>query len=622
MLKLEKVGFHYAGPDPSDDRLALSGIDLTVPNGDFLGIIGPSGSGKTTLTCALNGIIPHYYRGDFYGSVTIDGHDTVEMGLDEVSRIVGSVCQDIDSQMVASVVSDELLYGLENFAFPHDEVADRLAFALRQIGIEDLYDRDIASLSGGQKQKVALAAIIALKPRVLVLDEPTAELDPQASRQVFDLLAELNATYGVTIVMVEQKIMLLSAYAKHLVAMDEGRIVCDGTVDEVLAQSALLERLGINIPRVSTLSHELDIRGITDDEVCKTVDEAVELIVRTVTGTPGNTTRLPDTDTLPHPEATEPAPADTTSSVEKTTIEKTTVEKVTGRTPLVLFDHVSAGYTGKTAVIDDVSFSVGQGEFIALCGTNGAGKSTTLRLFNGLLKPLSGTVFVDGADTRTLKTSTLARSIGFLFQNPDRQICCTTVADEIAFGFRDTPMTADEIACRVAETIDDFGFCASDEPFSLSRGERQRLALASIVAVRPRIILLDEPTTGLDYRECTHIMERVCELNDDGITVVIVCHDMEVVGDYARRVITMSQGRVKTEGTPARLFRDASALQDSSLLAPQIVELGQRLGADGRLDPAARAAFLAASSVKEMADAVERAMALEGTTALENREVG
>lgn len=615
MLKLEKVGFRYATSDPSDDRLVLDGIDLTIPDGDFLGIIGPSGSGKTTLTCALNGIVPHYYRGDFYGSVTIDGHDTVEMDLDGISRLVGSVCQDIDSQMVASVVGDELLYGLENFAFTREEIAERLAFALHEIGIEDLHDREIASLSGGQKQKVALAAIIALKPQVLVLDEPTAELDPQASRQVFDLLRMLNETYGVTVVLVEQKIMLLSAYAKHLVAMDDGRIVCDGTVDEVLAHGALLGGLGISIPRVAALSNELGARGITGGEMCKTVDEAVGLIARTVeeeahmqAGLQAPGSRI---DPTASPAARRP-PADATPSV----------EEGTGQDALVRFEHVTAGYGEGVAVIDDVSFSVRQGEFVALCGTNGAGKSTTLRLFNGLLKPTSGTVVIDGTDTRATRTSELARTIGFLFQNPDRQICCTTVADEIAFGLRNTGVSPDEIDRRVAETVDDFGFRATDEPFSLSRGERQRLALASIVTVRPRILLLDEPTTGLDHRECTHVMERVRELNENGVTVVMVCHDMEIVGDYAQRVIAMSHGRISADGTPYDLFRDVDALRRSSLLAPQIVELGQRLGADGRRAPRVRASLLAASSIVEMADAVEMAVMPSGTGTVSGRKVG
>ena len=258
MIEISNLSFRYReGAEP-----ILHGIDLAIPDGSFVGITGAAGSGKSTLTYAFNGIIPHCYPGDFYGSVTIDGLDTCEASLTDISRLVGSVCQDIDSQMVSSVVEDEVLYGLENFGVPKDQVEGRIAEALEAMGISDLRHRGIAELSGGQKQKVAVASVIALKPRVLVLDEPTAELDPASSLAVFELLARYARENGTTVIVVEQKIALLSQYADLLVIVDEGRIRFADAPDAVLAHSEELLALGVNVPRSTTLMNVLSAQGL------------------------------------------------------------------------------------------------------------------------------------------------------------------------------------------------------------------------------------------------------------------------------------------------------------------------------------------------------------------------
>ena len=258
MIEIRDFSFRYReGREP-----AVRDVSLSIPDGCFVGVTGPAGSGKSTLTYAVNGIIPHCYPGDFYGAVTVDGLDTVEASLTDVSRLVGSVCQDIDSQMVNAVVEDEILYGLENFAVPRDEIPARVDEALSSMGIADLRDRTIDSLSGGQKQKVAVASVIALKPRVLVLDEPTAELDPASSVAVFDLLARYAREHGTTVIVVEQKIALLSDYADMLVIVDEGRIRFADTPDAVLAHSEELLALGVNVPRATTLMNALSAQGL------------------------------------------------------------------------------------------------------------------------------------------------------------------------------------------------------------------------------------------------------------------------------------------------------------------------------------------------------------------------
>jgi energy-coupling factor transport system ATP-binding protein len=279
MIKINGLRFRYDGTAKD----ALSGIDLEVGDGDFMGIIGHAGAGKSTLAYAVNGVIPHHYRGDFYGEVVVEGFDTVETGPEEISRHVGSVFQDIDGQMIASVVEDEILFGLENFGVPRDEIENRMEEAMASTGISELRNRTIASLSGGQRQKVAIAAITALRPKIILLDEPTGELDPQSSRRVFEILKELNERHDVTIIVIEQKIMMLCEFAKRLAVMSEGRLAALGSIREVLDKAELLEDAGVNIPRVATLARKLRARGIYDGEIPANLTDAVTMM-KEVTG--------------------------------------------------------------------------------------------------------------------------------------------------------------------------------------------------------------------------------------------------------------------------------------------------------------------------------------------------
>lgn len=278
MIEIRDFTFQYR----ESEHPVVSGINLTIPDGAFVGITGAAGSGKSTLTYALNGIIPHCYPGDFYGSVVVDGLDTCEVALTDLSQVVGSVCQDVDSQFVTSIVEDEVLYGLENFGVPRDQIEGRVSQALADMGIGDLRDRVISSLSGGQKQKVAIASILALQPKVLVLDEPTAELDPASSQGVFELLATYAREHGTTVVVVEQKIALLSQFADLLVIVDEGRIRFADTPENVLAHSDELKSIGVNCPRSTTLMNRLRDEGLYDGAAVRTVNEACEALRRVV----------------------------------------------------------------------------------------------------------------------------------------------------------------------------------------------------------------------------------------------------------------------------------------------------------------------------------------------------
>ncbi|WP_296009914.1 ABC transporter ATP-binding protein [uncultured Adlercreutzia sp.] len=274
---------------------------------------------------------------------------------------------------------------------------------------------------------------------------------------------------------------------------------------------------------------------------------------------------------------------------------------------MIEFKNVSASYDGELAVLRDVSFTVNDGDFVAFVGTNGAGKSTTMRLANGLLKPTAGEVLVDGVPTTALKTSELARKIGFLFQNPDRQICCNTVREELLFGFKALGEEGPDAEARVDAMIERFGFDGDAEPYLLNRGTRQLLALASIIVLAPPTIILDEPTTGLDFRECVKVMDIVCELNEGGTTVIMVCHDMEVVGDFAHRVIAMTAGQVVADGATFDVLRDGAVLKAAHILPPQVTEVSMILGRE----PGCVPAVAAANTVPQMVEAVAQAKQAE-----------
>ena len=275
MIKFENLRFQYSG----SSEFALDGINLEIHDGEFIGVIGASGAGKSTLTYAINGTVPHHFKGDFYGAVNVNGLDTVDNYPEDIAAEAGSVFQDIDAQMTATIVEDEILFGLENFGIPKDEIESRLEWALKETGIENLRSREISGLSGGQKQKTAVAAILALKPKILVLDEPTGELDPASSRNIFRILKDLNESYGMTIIVIEQKIMLLCEFAKKLAVIDKGSLKSFGNIRDVLKNSGELSLLGVNYPRAVDFYKSLLSRKMITPETEISIDtkEAVSL---------------------------------------------------------------------------------------------------------------------------------------------------------------------------------------------------------------------------------------------------------------------------------------------------------------------------------------------------------
>lgn len=557
IIEMENVSFSYG----SEAEHALDDISLRVEAGDFVGVIGPSGAGKSTLAACLSGAIPHHFTGELFGATLIDGIDTCEVTLTDIARIVGSVNQDIDAQMVASIVEDELLFGLENFGVDHSDIERVLSEALDAVGIADLRHREIATLSGGQKQKVAIAAILALAPRVLVLDEPTAALDPVSSRMVFDILRELNRTKKITVVVIEQKVALLSEYCSRILVMNAGKLELEGTPHEVFAQGDRLRAIGVDSPRTVRISNSLARDGLTAcTEPCLNVEEAYRLIGDVLSTVPGIGERAAD-----EPEPSPHVPARPHAE---------------DADPVLTLRDVGFTYPNGGASVRDLSMTVYPGELVGIVGQNGAGKTTLTKLLNGLLRPSQGAVRIAGLDTRDTPVSTIAAHVATLFQNPDRQICKNTVLDEVAFGLELTgadPSAARERARRV---IKRFGLPATEAPFSLSRGQRQMVALAGVVVMEPDIVVLDEPTSGLDYRECMTVMETVRDMAEHGSAVVMVCHDMEVVSDFAERIVVMADGRILGRGPAGELFADLDLIARSSVTPPQVIDLAQRLARD------------------------------------------
>lgn len=557
IIEMECVSFSYG--TAADGAYALKDIDLSVEEGTFVGLIGPSGAGKSTLASAITGAIPHHYRGRLFGSTLVAGLDTCEASLTDIAKVAGSVLQDIDAQMVASVVEDELLFGLENFGIDHREIEGRIASALDAVGIADLRHREIATLSGGQKQKVAIAAILAMTPRVIVMDEPTSALDPASARDVFEVLRRAKELTGMTVILIEQTVALLAEYCDRVVVIDQGRIALDGTPTDVFSHGETLRAIGVDTPRTVRISNSLAEAGLApNDSPALTLDGAESLVAGILA--PGLSESSPIV-----PCALGDGPDARNAADER---------------PIIV-DVAGAAYSYGTgqAGIEGINLTVRAGEILAVVGQNGAGKTTFTKLLNGLIKPSAGVVRIAGLDTRTTPVSVLASHAATLFQNPDRQLCRNTVVEEISFGLELQGAPADAARERARHVAATFGLPENASPFNLSRGQRQMVALASVVALEPELIILDEPTSGLDYRECMTVMETVRQRALDGAAVVMVCHDMEVVSDFADTLAVMTEGRLIEVGPSREVFANDALLAHARIAAPCVPALGKRLAA-------------------------------------------
>ena len=593
LLELKDVSFKYVNrnkddsldsSEAQDSTFALKDVSLSVESGEFVGIIGPSGSGKTTLASLFSGAIPHHYSGELLGSVKIAGQDTNNLALTNIACLVGSVIQDIDAQMVAANVEDEILFGLENFGVAHSEIPSRIDEALQIVGISDLRNRDLDTLSGGQKQKVAIAAILALKPKVMVLDEPTCALDPVSSKMIFSILKDLNKNFGITVVVIEQKVALLSEYCKRLVVLSNGILSLDLPVSQALKNMDLLYSIGINYPRTTHLVNDLQRENIcSKSDLPVSVEDTVNTIVNTINSGKSLVSHDDSHSEFDNSEydSNKSAVAGDFSNELQVSNQSSAQNQSKNTSPCLSLKNVSFSYPSGVSALKNVSFEAYAGELVTLVGRNGAGKTTVTKLINGLLKASSGNIFIDGKDTSNMKISQIAHYVSTLFQNPDRQLCKDTVLEEVAFSCILLGESVKDANDHAMQMIEKLNLNPKASPFMLSRGQRQMVALAATVVTKPKILVLDEPTCGLDYMECLRIMQVVEDLRDHGCCVIMVCHDMEVVLDFATRLIVVNDGKILEDGSISCVFENNAICKEAALCAPLLCAVSQGLVKNG-----------------------------------------
>jgi len=530
---------------------ALDGVDLVVAEGEFVVVMGPSGAGKSTLCTALNGLIPHFFRGRMEGEVRVRGRSTREGKVGEFAREVGLVFQDFEAQLFSTNVALEVAFGPENFAVAREEMERRVGEVLRQVRLEGFEGRQPATLSGGQKQRLAIASVLAIEPRILCLDEPTTDLDPVGKMGIFEIARELKEREDVTLIVVEHETEE-TLEADRIVVLRDGKVAADGPAAEILRDVELLAESRVMPLGIARFFRE---RGVDRKELPLTPEEGVvEFRRRGWRVSPERHRGLVEAD-----------------------------EARTGGygEPVIEVEGLTHRYPNGVVALEGVDLTVRQGEFLAVLGQNGSGKTTLVKHFNALLEPTEGSVRVGGEETVRQGVRKLGQRIGYVFQNPDHQIFSDTVADEIAFGPKVRGLEGAEVEERVRESLAAVGlegYEEEEDPFGLTKGERQRVAVASVLAVRPEVLILDEPTTGLDHAEQRSMMDLVRRLNEAGSTIIVVTHTMWVVAEYAHRAAVVRDGRVVLSGSVREVFAREAELRDAALRPPHVVSMGNALG--------------------------------------------
>ena len=552
-IAVEHLRFRYAGAE----RSVLNDISFNVAEGETVLLLGPSGCGKSTLVLCLNGLIPHEIDGEMAGEVRIWGRSTRELQIGELCRQVGEVFQDPETQMVMPRLDEEIAFGLENLAMAPEQMPERITQALAQAGLQDRPRAWVDDLSGGQKQRLALAAALAVQPRILVLDEPTANLDPLATVSFFEALARLKSALGITIVLIEHRLDTVMPIVDRVVALSrEGAVLAQGAPAEVfVAHGAALEAEGIWRPAACRLMQALATAGLAVSGCPLTLDEAEAALCAAGAGQHVLPAATPDTRQQARP---------TESDVDA---------------PAVEIHHLSFAYGAGAAALSDVTLRIASGSFFALVGANGSGKTTLAKHLVGLLRPTQGTVAILGKDAHRQSRGDLARQVGYVFQNPEHQFVAERVADELAYSLRGRFLDS-EIERRVAGLLRTFGLEGFEgaNPFALSQGQKRRLSVATMVALDQPILVLDEPAFGQDQQSTLALMSTLSALNDAGTTVIFITHDMQLAAEYADEVAVMSEGRLIYQGSPRRLFEQAELMQQASLVLPPLAELARRLG--------------------------------------------
>ena len=510
-LTIDNLSFRYH----SRSELAIKNISIRVEKGQILLIAGASGCGKTTLARCINGLIPRAYKGQSSGKVLLLGQETTTWPLAKISQTVGTVLQDPERQILGTRVLNEVAFGLENLGLPRPEIIRRVDEALGRLGISALRERETFNLSGGEKQKVALAGVLAMRPSILLLDEPLASLDPASAEETLAIVRNL-ANEGMTVLMVEHRVEdVLKIHPDRLIYMEDGEIRYDGpaaAIDQTVNYHA------VKLP--------------------------ARVIIQNAAADP------PPVPIIP---AIKPA-ADGAAR------------------PLVQFEDVGFSYT-EFPVLHGINLSIHQGDIIAVLGPNGAGKTTLVKHAIGLLKPKTGRVLVDGKDTRDLSVAQIAGVLGYVFQSPSHMLFAPTVQEELAFGPTNLKHTPDQIQKEVNEAIRIVNMSGreQDPPLALSFGQQKRVSIAAILSMRSRILVMDEPTAGQDYMNYLNFMDSILQLPNFE-AILFITHDIDLAVIYANRVLLVNDGTVIADGAPPDVLRDFSFLRANRMVPTSLLQ--------------------------------------------------
>lgn len=519
---------------------ALQGLDLDVTEGAFVALMGPVGAGKSTLCMALNGAIPHVLEGELDGTVIVCGKNTRDVSMGQLVAQVGLVLEDVEAQLFNASVADEIAFGQEGLGLPPSEIEARMRSVLALVGLEGLEERVPRTLSGGEQKRLALASVLAMQPRLLVLDEPTSGLDPRGRHQVLAAIDRLRreSSWGMTVVMATQDAEAAARFADRIALLREGRIVLEGAPRQFFAQVEHLDAWGIDVPQLARLAHRLN----------QETGKSLFFVDPRAAGQVLAKAEFEDLPSLPVRPATKPVPG--------------------LAEPIVEIAGLGYQYAGGAApALSDIDLLIRRGEWLALIGVNGSGKSTLIRHLNGLLKPSSGLVTVEGQDTRASRIGELARTVSYLPQNPDHLLFAATVWREVAYGPRQLGLRGKGLDARVSDTLHLLGLSAYAEypPAVLSYGLRRQVALASVLAMQSPILALDEPTVGLDRGAAARLLNVVAERHRQGTTVVMITHDLRWVARYAQQVVVLSEGCLAGCGPCRNMLADIDLLKEAGL---------------------------------------------------------
>lgn len=544
IISFRNFSFQYR----AQKRPTLTDIDLEIYPGERVLIAGPSGSGKSTLAGCINGLNPFSNPGACTGTLTVDGVDAPHSSLFELSAHVGTVLQDPDGQFIGLTVGEDIAFALENSCTPQDEMHAITRHAAELVGIENHLGYAPHELSGGQKQRVSLAGVMVDQVRILLFDEPLANLDPATGKQAIELIDEIQKKTDTTVLIIEHRLEdVLWRNVDRIVLVNDGTILADLRPDELLSGNLLAEN-GIREPLYVTALRYAGV-DITPDKHPAHVDSLV----------------LDDTDTQKLRDwfTARPRPAAQPE-----------------REPLLEVKGLSFGYQKGQQTLRDVSFSIGKGEMVSIVGRNGAGKSTLSKLICGFETPDAGEIFLNGKPLAEENIRRRARHIGYVMQNPNQMISKTMIYDEVALGLQRSGLTEEQIREKVEATLRVCGlYPFRNWPISaLSFGQKKRVTIASVLVLDPELILLDEPTAGQDFRHYTDIMEFLRGLNARGVTVVMITHDMHLMLEYTRRALVFCDGRLIADRTAAAVLCDPALVEHAALKETSLYTLANRCG--------------------------------------------